>query len=247
MANEFIARKGLIALSDSTVTGSLTVSGSLKVTGSVALNNIPNSSTSNVLYYNTTNGTVSYAAAGAGGNPFPFTGDVVISGSGYFNPGQVDDKRYSNSGETMFGIDRKNFKDITDESYIYFWDIIDDEKYKHPEKWTWNYNGGKIKNKLKNLAVDIMEPQFNYLFNRYLSEEAKKIIKSDYRLYFNFVYSTWNGQGWFRKFANLINEEVKNKNFDRNKLFVKLINARKNSKNSLIKQKADLVKYLANK
>jgi hypothetical protein len=81
MANEFIARKGLIALSDSTVTGSLTVSGSLKVTGSVALNNIPNSSTSNVLYYNTANGTVSYAAAGAGGNPFPFTGDVVISGS----------------------------------------------------------------------------------------------------------------------------------------------------------------------
>ncbi len=81
MANEFIARKGLIALSDSTVTGSLTVSGSLKVTGSVALNNIPNSSTSNVLYYNTANGTVSYAAAGAGSNPFPFTGDVVISGS----------------------------------------------------------------------------------------------------------------------------------------------------------------------
>lgn len=81
MANEFIARKGLIALSDSTVTGSLTVSGSLKVTGSVALNNVPNSSTSNVLYYNTANGTVSYAAAGAGSNPFPFTGDVVISGS----------------------------------------------------------------------------------------------------------------------------------------------------------------------
>lgn len=166
---------------------------------------------------------------------------------GYFNPGQVDDKRYSNSGETMFGIDRKNFKDITDESYIDFWDIIDDEKNKHPEKWTWNYSGGKIKNKLKNLVVDIMEPQFNYLFNLYLSEKAKKIVKSDYRLYFNFVYSTWNGQGWFRKFANLINEEVKNKNFDRNKLFVKLINARKNSKNSLIKQKADLIKDLANK
>ena len=81
MANEFIARKGLIALSDSTVTGSLTVSGSLKITGSVALNNIPNSSTSNTLYYNTTDGTVSYAAAGAGGNPFPFTGTAVISGS----------------------------------------------------------------------------------------------------------------------------------------------------------------------
>jgi hypothetical protein len=81
MANEFIARKGLIALSDSTVTGSLTVSGSLKITGSVALNSIPNSSTSNVLYYNTTDGIVSYAAAGAGGNPFPFTGTAVISGS----------------------------------------------------------------------------------------------------------------------------------------------------------------------
>jgi hypothetical protein len=81
MGNEFIARKGLIALEDSRVTGSLTVSGSLKITGSVALNNIPNSSTANALYYNTTDGTVSYAAAGAGGNPFPFTGTAVISGS----------------------------------------------------------------------------------------------------------------------------------------------------------------------
>ena len=81
MGNEFIARKGLIALEDSRVTGLLTVSGSLKITGSVALNNIPNSSTANALYYNTTDGTVSYAAAGAGGNPFPFTGTAVISGS----------------------------------------------------------------------------------------------------------------------------------------------------------------------
>jgi hypothetical protein len=166
---------------------------------------------------------------------------------GYYNPGQVGDKRYSSSGETMFGIDRKNFPNITDESYIDFWDIIDDNKLKHPTDWKWNYSGGKVKNKLKNLVLDIMEPLFNSFFNRYLSDEAKKIVKSDYKLYFNFVYATWNGQGWFRKFAKLINKEVKNGNFDTENLFKKLINARRNSDNSLIAQQADKIEKFANK
>ena len=39
MANEFIARKGLIALEDSQITGSLGVTGSTEFTGSVLIRN----------------------------------------------------------------------------------------------------------------------------------------------------------------------------------------------------------------
>jgi hypothetical protein len=80
MGNEFIARKGLIALEDSRVTGSLTVSGSLKITGSVGVNGIANTITSNVIYYNTTDGALTYGSS-AGASAFPFTGNAVISGS----------------------------------------------------------------------------------------------------------------------------------------------------------------------
>jgi hypothetical protein len=67
MANEFIARNGLIALDNSTVTGSLTVTGG--ITGSLL-------------------GTSSYALtasfalnSGGGGVAFPFTGSARITGS----------------------------------------------------------------------------------------------------------------------------------------------------------------------
>ena len=61
MANEFIARKGLIALDNSQITGSLDVSGSLSITGISDVS-------------------ASIAAAG-GGSDFPYTGSAIISGS----------------------------------------------------------------------------------------------------------------------------------------------------------------------
>jgi hypothetical protein len=48
------------------ISGSTKLTGSLSVSGSVSFTTIPNSSTSNVLYYDTTTGNVSYGTPGAG-------------------------------------------------------------------------------------------------------------------------------------------------------------------------------------
>jgi hypothetical protein len=162
---------------------------------------------------------------------------------GYYTPGQVDDERYARSGETMFGIDRLRGGDINKTSAANeFWSLIDKSKEENPEEWKWNYKGGKLKPQLKQLTSEMIKPQFENFFNRYLSKEAQDVVNSDYRLFFNFVYATWNGQGWFRKFANKLNYEVKKGNYDTTNLFNKMINAREQSGNSLIAQHADTIK-----
>jgi hypothetical protein len=73
MANEFVARNGLIALDNSIITGSLTVTsgitGSLQGTASW---------TNNAL---TSSYALFAANGGGGGNAFPYTGSAIISGS----------------------------------------------------------------------------------------------------------------------------------------------------------------------
>lgn len=55
-----------------------------------------------------------------------------------------------------------------------------------------------------------MEPRFNTYLNRYVPEkEIQSVIKSDGRLYFNFVYAVWNGEGWFKGYANEIKTAYK--------------------------------------
>jgi len=63
------------------VSGSTIISGSLTTTSSVFFKNLPNTSTSNTVYYNTTTGELTYATAGAGSSDFPYTGSAIISGS----------------------------------------------------------------------------------------------------------------------------------------------------------------------
>jgi hypothetical protein len=140
---------------------------------------------------------------------------------------------YSKSGETMFGLDRhaghnlyyssprkeksvrENLPHIESGEYQYrtaeakeFWETIDAADAK--EKWEWNYKGGELENRLRYLAGRIIKPQFDMLVNRFLSPEAKQIVSKDGRLLFHFIYATWNGPGWFKKFATDINDAVKN-------------------------------------
>ena len=129
---------------------------------------------------------------------------------GYFNPSwhNVGDPRYSNSGETMFGLDRLRGNQEATATGKQFWSLIDKNKTK--EVWKWNYKGGALGDQLKNLAVQIMYPLYNSYAKLYLNEKAKKIIDSDPALLFHFVYATWNGSGWFKKFATDINTAVNN-------------------------------------
>ena len=74
MANEFIARNGLVSLKDSTISGSLTVTGTIAGTISGSVSNAVSASYAL---------TASYAmnGGGGGGAAFPFSGSAVITGS----------------------------------------------------------------------------------------------------------------------------------------------------------------------
>ena len=129
---------------------------------------------------------------------------------GYFNPAwhNVGDPRYSNSGETMYGLDRLRGNQEATATGKEFWSLIDKNKTK--EVWKWNYKGGALGDQLKNLAVQIMYPLYSSYAKLYLNDKAKKIVDNDPALLFHFVYATWNGSGWFKKFATDINTAVNN-------------------------------------
>lgn len=170
--------------------------------------------------------------------------DIIIDNieGGYYKPGQVGDKLYASSGETMFGMDRKTGKSLfNSEKGKEFWRTIDDQKKKNKKDWVWMYKGGEKEDELKSLVKDIMFPEFEKYKDRYLKPEARKIVESDYNLLFNFVYSTWNGPGWFRDFADKINDAVESGEKDPKELFKVAIKAREDSGNTLIKRTADKI------
>ena len=155
---------------------------------------------------------------------FNKTVNLVIDNleGGYYHPqmlndGRVKDSRYKASGETMFGIDRKMGGDInTSAAGKNFWNIIDNANAS--STWKWNYKGGNLASQLKTLVGDMMFPLYTSLSSRYLDSKAKDIIDNDERLLFHFIYATWNGSGWFKKFAEDINKAVKNGITDTNQL-----------------------------
>jgi len=152
---------------------------------------------------------------------------------GYYNPKWHNTKGMGRSGETMFGIDRRHGGDYnTSPAGIKFWGIID--KNKSQQVWKYNYRGGQLEGELTDLVVDIIQPFYNEFKNRYLSPTAKKLVDSDSRLTFHFAYAVWNGPGWFRKFAKVINKSVENGELNTDVLSKKAIRSRVDSGNSLI-------------
>jgi len=126
---------------------------------------------------------------------------------GYYNPDWHRTSAMGRSGETMFGIDRAHGGNLnTSPAGVEFWSIID--KNKKPEVWKHGYRGGELSEKLTDLVVKIMEPHYKQLSEKYFTDEAKKIVDSDKGLTFNFIYASWNGPGFFQKFATDINEAV---------------------------------------
>lgn len=174
-------------------------------------------------------------------NFLPLT-DLVIKNfeGGYYHPEMMRDgrlkydPRYATSGETMLGIDRKNGASLAGSpAWKEFWGIIDQAGAR--TKWKWNYLGGALAPKLRLLAAEIMFPHFSTLYSRYLSSGAQTAVKNDPRLILHFSYAAWNGPGWFSRFANTINNAVKEgKTGDQ--LAAAALNSRTGSSNSLIRQ-----------
>jgi hypothetical protein len=163
---------------------------------------------------------------------------------GYYNPAwhNTGDSRYGASGETMFGIDRKAGGAInTTEAGKKFWAAIDKNKSK--DVWKWNYKGGTLNPLLKDMATDVIYPTYVKYHDMYLTPEAQAIVDADGRLTFHFVYATWNGPGWFKKFASDINKAVASGTTDPDKLVQVALDSRTkeglkegSAPNSLIKQ-----------
>lgn len=160
---------------------------------------------------------------------------------GYYHPNMTKDGRLKskggmgNSGETMFGMDRKHGKGFAQSSAgREFWGLID--KAGASENWDYNYRGGSLENRLKPLVTKMIQPVYDSLSKQYLSDEARKIVQSDPKLTFNFAYATWNGPGWFQKFAKKINQAVEDGITDPEELAKVAIDARLQSGNSLIAQ-----------
>jgi len=182
------------------------------------------------------------------GAPYDFgkAVDKIIDNfeGGYYHPdmlkdGRIKDSRYGGSGETMFGMDRQAGKQELTSAGKEFWNIIDKENAR--SNWKYNYmlkDNPTLSGRLKGLIVQIMEPLFNQYMDKYLTPESREIVKKNPKLFFNFVYATYNGPGWFDKFAKIINNEVANGNTNPDSLADIDIMNRKNSGNSLIAQGA---------
>jgi hypothetical protein len=158
---------------------------------------------------------------------------------GYYNPimftdGRLDEKyrsRMGASGETMFGIDRDKGGTInTTPAGVAFWKLIDDANAAR----TWKHNfipQDPLKTQILNAAIQVMKPHFEGLFNKYVkSKELQDLIKTDGRLYFNFIYASWNGPGYFQEFSNQITNAFNQGQRNTDELLKLFINLRLNTR-----------------
>ena len=154
---------------------------------------------------------------------------------GYYNPKWHYKSAMGDSGETMFGIDRKHGGTLnTSSAGVQFWNLID--KNKNKSEWKHGYRGGQLEGQLLDLVSQIMQPHYETLAKKYLSPEAKSIVDNDKRLLFHFIYASWNGSGWFQKFSKKFNNSVDSGITNPDELVKVAIDSRIDSGNKLIAQ-----------
>jgi len=153
---------------------------------------------------------------------------------GYWNP----KCGHQNSGmgkstETMFGLDRYNGNIESTPDGKEFFKLIDNEKSnlgmsKFCKKWSHNYKGGDLEDKLKTLAAKIMKNQYDINSNNNFSPELRERVESNDRLLMHFSYACWNGPSFFKKFAKSLQNGINNNKSD-SELIKQAISDRKNS------------------
>lgn len=135
---------------------------------------------------------------------------------GYWNPAcKHPSAGMGKSTETLFGLDRYNGNIESTPEGQEFFSIIDNQKKElgkanFCKKWKWLYKGGEKESKLKELAAKLMKKRFDSYIEKFVNDdETKDIIFSDPRLLMHMSYATWNGSGFFQKFANSLKDGVK--------------------------------------
>lgn len=188
------------------------------------------------------------------GTNFNGLADKIITEieGGYYHPdmlkdGRIKDSRYGASGETMFGMDRR-----TGSVYVNtpegkeFWNIIDSSGAR--KSWPWNTMGGVYESKLRTLAIKMIQKEFNRLLAKYITDKnITDLVNKSVGLTFNFIYATWNGEGYFRDMAKLLVDNYNSGIVDPNKLIDNQISFRLNHSNSLIKQSGEKMRDIINK
>lgn len=188
-----------------------------------------------------TAGVITVGAVTKNVNSFEEVTKQVIANleGGYYNPIMFTDGRlkaedraiFGASGETMFGIDRdKGGRINTTPAGVAFWKLIDDANAAR----TWRYNfipQDPLKTQILNAAVQVMKPHFEGLFNSYVpNKELQDLIKTDGRLYFNFIYASWNGGGYFQEFSKQITNAFNQGQRNTDELLKLFINLRLNTR-----------------
>ena len=157
---------------------------------------------------------------------------------GYYHPFMFDNGRLNernkyvmrNSGETLYGLDRhaghglyyttpRISKDVRNDIpnkklYKYkntdsknFWEYLD--KSNAANLWKWNSQPpGKDADAMKTLASNIIYPSFLSNAKKYLSEKAQNVVFGYGPLLFHFIYATWNGPDFFRRWGKRLDEDL---------------------------------------
>lgn len=113
------------------------------------------------------------------------------------------------SGETLFGLDREAGIQLAMFSeWSMYWAMIDADRKANPGLWKYQYRGGKLEYRLKELASTIMFKWFNYLAKKYILVGSMDEIANDARLLAHFSYASWNGEGWFERYAKALNNAI---------------------------------------
>ena len=165
---------------------------------------------------------------------------------GYYNPSEhhLGDSRYANSGETMFGQDRKAGAQPNNPDWVKFWQTVDQAKQSDQQSWkTYNFKGGQWAQDLKNQCAKLQLQQYTKGMSR-LSPEERQIIESDGRLKLLFVDATWNGMGFFNKFADKFDQDYKSGIHDPEVLLKNQITMRTGNNSSLIAQRGGTLQKL---
>jgi hypothetical protein len=160
---------------------------------------------------------------------------VIVSyiEGGYYHPKMKERnpekfKLFGSSTETLFGIDRYNGGWEKTSAGKEFFNLLDNENAS--EKWEYMYDlddNPTLKNKLIDLSADMISQKNESNKSRFFTPKARKIVNGDAGLTFNFLYATYNGEGWFQKFANEINDAVDAGTTDPKELLKIAINTRK--------------------
>lgn len=200
---------------------------------SIMYGNINEQSTTNVDFYTLANKIISEVEGG------------------YFHPNMISSGRvrdpknlFRSSGETMFGMDRRTgLAFVNTPEGKEFWSIIDNADAKN--KWEWRSMGNEHEGRLRVLASKMIQNEFNRLLNRYIKDKnIIDLINRNAPLSLNFIYATWNGEGYFRQMAELLVNDYNSGIVDPNRLIDNQINFRLNYNNSLIKKSGEDIKRL---